>query len=96
MVERLEVNLFLLNCEVVNLTCSTVDLYTRSALVHEEEHSGRTVYLCDCGLGYDDILLAYACEEYRRTHGINSEDIIKRATYNPRTEPRTRIVSAHE
>jgi hypothetical protein len=64
-------------------------------LVREEEHSGRMVYVCDCGLGYDDILIAYACEEYKRTHGVNSEDITKRATYNPRTEPPTRFVPVH-
>ena len=47
-----------------------------------------TVYLCECGLGYEDILVAYACEEYRRVHGVDSEDITKHAIYNPRSEPR--------
>lgn len=55
-------------------------------LIREEVHDGRTVYICSCGLGYDDILIAYACDEYIRTHGISSEDIIKRAVYNPRSE----------
>lgn len=54
-------------------------------LIKEEIHDGRTVYICSCGLGYDDILIAYACDEYTRTHGISSEDIIKRAVYNPRS-----------
>jgi len=54
-------------------------------LIREEVHDGKTVYLCSCGLGYDDILVAYACGEYKRTHGVNSEDITKRAIYNPRS-----------
>ena len=56
-------------------------------LVREETHNGKTIYFCNCGLGYDDILVAYACEEYARTHGISSEEIIKRAVYNPRSVP---------
>jgi hypothetical protein len=55
-------------------------------LVREEVHNGGTIYVCDCGLGYDDILVAYACGEYYRTHGVNSEDITKKAIYNPRSE----------
>lgn len=62
-------------------------------LVREEEHGGRTVYVCDCGLGYGDLLVAYACEEYRRVYGVNSEDINKRAIYNPRTEPHKHILT---
>jgi hypothetical protein len=57
-------------------------------LVREEIHEGKTVYLCICGLGYNDPLIAFACEEYARTHGVNSEEIIKRAVYNPRTARR--------
>jgi hypothetical protein len=64
------------------------------SLVREERQGNETVYICDCGLGYDDILIAYACEEYRRTHGVNSEEIIKRATYNPRSKPLSRIIPA--
>jgi len=60
-------------------------------LVREETHEKKTIYICDCGLGYDDILIAYACEEYKRQHGINAEDIIKHAIYNPRSEPSNRI-----
>ena len=56
-------------------------------MVREERHNGKAIYFCNCGLGYDDILVAYACEEYARTHGISSEDIIKRAVYNPRSAP---------
>ena len=57
-------------------------------LVREEIHEGRTVYLCSCGLGYDDPLIAFACEEYARTYRVNSEEIIKRAVYNPRSARR--------
>ena len=57
----------------------------RYNLVREEIHGGKTLYICDCGLGYEDILIAYACEEYLRTHGVSSEDIIKKAVYNPRS-----------
>jgi len=61
-------------------------------LVREEKHGGKTVQICDCGLGYDDILIAYACEEYRRVNGVNSADITKHAVYNPKSEPRTRMI----
>ena len=56
-----------------------------AGLIKEEVHDGKTVYICSCGLGYDDILIAYACDEYKRTYGVNSEDIVKRAVYNPRS-----------
>jgi hypothetical protein len=56
-----------------------------ATLVKEERHEGKTLYMCNCGLGYEDILIAYACEEYARTYGANSEDITKRAAYNPRS-----------
>jgi hypothetical protein len=62
-------------------------------LVTEQERGGKTIYLCDCGLGYGDILIAYACEEYRRMYGVNSEDIMKLAIYNPRTEGHAEIVA---
>jgi len=55
------------------------------SLVREETRDGKTIYFCNCGLGYDDILIAYACEEYARTHGINSDDITRKAVYNPRS-----------
>ena len=55
-------------------------------LIREELHDCRKVYICSCGLGYDDMLIAYACDEYIRTHGISSEDITRRAVYNPRSE----------
>ena len=48
-------------------------------LVREEIHEGRLVYLCNCGLEYDDPLIAFACEDYARTHGVNSEEITRRA-----------------
>jgi hypothetical protein len=65
----------------------TYSAFERSAahLIREETHEGKKVYICSCGLGYEDILIAYACDEYVRTHGVTSEDIIKRAVYNPRT-----------
>jgi hypothetical protein len=64
-------------------------------LVREEAHDGKTIFICDCGLGYSDILIAYACEEYYRTRGVNSEEIIKRAVYNPRSDraPKRAVVS---
>lgn len=53
--------------------------------IKEIKYEGRTVYVCDfCGLGYDDILLAYSCNEYCRTHGTPWDEITKKATYNPR------------
>ncbi|MGA3407137.1 MAG: hypothetical protein ABSD49_15520 [Candidatus Bathyarchaeia archaeon] len=57
-----------------------------NCLVREEVHDGEIVHVCACGLGYADILIAYACEEYFETHGVNSEEIIKKAIYNPRTQ----------
>jgi hypothetical protein len=62
-------------------------------------HEGRTIYVCDfCGLGYDDILLAYSCNEYCRTHNVPWSEISKRAIYNsrkiarhPDVEPRNDI-----
>jgi len=60
-------------------------------LVREEIHDGKTLWVCDCGLGYEDSLIAFACEDYRRTNGVNSENITKRAIYNPRTESSTRL-----
>ena len=57
-------------------------------LVKEQILEGKTVYLCSCGLGYNDPLIAFACEDYARTHGVNSEEIIKRAVYNPRSARR--------
>jgi hypothetical protein len=90
---RLDLALFLPNFDAGNFTClPSARLVIR--LVREERQGGKSLYICDCGLGYDDILIAYACEEYRRTHGINSEDIIKRAVYNPRTAPVSRVVQA--
>ena len=50
--------------------------------MREETLNGKKIHLCDCGLGYDDILIAYACEEYRRLNGVNSEEITKHAIYN--------------
>ena len=54
-------------------------------LVTEEVIDGKTIYICNCGLGYSDILIAYACQDYFKTHGIKSEEIIKKAIYNPRS-----------
>ncbi len=54
--------------------------------------NGKTIYLCDCGLGYDDILIAYACGEYFATHGVNSEEITKKAVYNPRSDRAARRI----
>ncbi|HMK82394.1 MAG TPA: hypothetical protein VK503_01625 [Candidatus Bathyarchaeia archaeon] len=55
-------------------------------MVREEIRGGRKIYICSCGLGYDDILIAYACEDYFKTHGVNSEEITKKCVYNPLTD----------
>jgi hypothetical protein len=53
-------------------------------VVTEKLHECRNVYICStCGLGYDDILIAYACEQYHRQYGESSTDIVKRAIYRP-------------
>ena len=53
-------------------------------VVVEKLHERIKVYVCsNCGLGYDDILIAYACEQYHRQYGESSTDIVKRATYRP-------------
>jgi len=55
-------------------------------VVTEQQHDGRTIFVCTkCGLGYDDILVAFACEEYFREYGESSTDIVKKAVYNPKT-----------
>jgi len=64
-----------------------------NVLVQAEKHDGKTIYVCECGLGYGDMLIAYACEEYRRVHGVNSGDITKLAIYNPRSDPRARVAT---
>jgi hypothetical protein len=58
-------------------------------MVHEETYNGRKIYVCDCGLGYDDNLIAYACEEYFRVNGVNSEEITKLAIYNDKMQSRS-------
>jgi hypothetical protein len=55
-------------------------------LVTEEIRGGKRIYICSCGLGYDDMLIAYACGDYFKTHGVNSEEIIKKCVYNPLTD----------
>jgi len=76
------------------LKCATAGhVVWRRLLVRQEEHGGKVVYVCDCGLGYDDVLIAFACEDYKRAHGVNSEEIIKRATFNPRDEPKRRVIT---
>ncbi len=62
-----------------NYKCSSKPLETTEDLVREEIRGGRKIYICSCGLGYDDILIAYACEDYSKTHGVNSEEITKNA-----------------
>ena len=53
-------------------------------VVLEKLHERREIYVCSiCVLGYDDILIAYACEQYHRQYGESSTDIVKRATYRP-------------
>ena len=53
-------------------------------VVTEKLHERREIYICStCGLGYDDILIAYACEQYHRQYRESSTDIVKRAIYRP-------------
>jgi len=52
-------------------------------LVTEQLLDGRKVYVCNCGLVYDDLLVAYACDEYYKTYGKLSEDITKKAVNLP-------------
>jgi hypothetical protein len=53
-------------------------------VVTEKLHDRGKVYICStCGLGYDDILIAYACEQYHRQYAGPSTDIVKRAIYRP-------------
>jgi len=70
------------NAYIVNLRVIKLDLL----LVAERVHEGKKIFICNCGLGYDDILIAYACDDYRKTHGIPSEEILKRTIYTPRVE----------
>jgi len=57
-------------------------------MVTEQLRDGKTIYICtSCGLGYDDILIAFACEQYFREYGESSTDIMKRAVYRPNTNP---------
>ena len=51
-------------------------------MVREESVNGKKIHVCDCGLGYEDSLIAYACEEYYRVNGTNSEEITRHAVYN--------------
>ena len=60
--------------------------YVPIIVVTEQAHEGRTIFVCTkCGLGYDDILVAFACEEYFREYGESCTDIVKKAVYNPKT-----------
>ena len=48
-------------------------------MVTEKAEKMPRLYVCDCGLGYDDAHLAYACDQYCQTHGVASGEIIKKA-----------------
>ncbi len=52
-------------------------------MVTEQVLDGKKVYVCNCGLIYDDLLVAYACDEYYKAHGKLSEDITKKAVNVP-------------
>ena len=55
-------------------------------MVTEQSYEGTSIFVCAvCGLGYVDILLTYACEQYFRQYGESSTDIVKKAVYNPRS-----------
>ena len=55
-------------------------------MVHEETHNGKKIHVCSCGLGYEDSLIAYACEEYYRVNSVNSEEITRHAIYNEKSQ----------
>ena len=55
-------------------------------MVREETLNGKKIHICNCGLGYEDNLIAYACEEYYRINGVNSEEITKHAIYNEKMQ----------
>jgi len=55
-------------------------------MVHEETLNGKKIHICNCGLGYEDNLIAYACEEYYRINGVNSEEITRHAVYNEKMQ----------
>jgi len=53
-------------------------------MVTEQILDGKKVYVCNCGLVFDDMLVAYACEQYYKEHGKLSEDITRKALNVPR------------
>ena len=78
------------NAYIVNLSVAKLDLL----LVTEQVHEGKKIFICNCGFGYDDMLIAYACDDYCKTHGVSSEEILKKVVYNPRIEQSNRNVTA--
>jgi len=40
------------------------------------------------------MLIAYACDDYIKTRGMPSEEILKKAVYNPRVDQQKRNVTA--
>ena len=59
-------------------------------MVREETVNGKKIHICSCGLGYEDNLIAYACEEYYRVNGVNSEEITQHAIYNEKMQRRSK------
>jgi len=78
------------NAYIVNLSVAKLDLL----LVTEQVHEGKKIFICNCGFGYDDMLIAYACDDYCKIHGVASEEILKEVVYNPRIEQSNRNVTA--
>jgi hypothetical protein len=78
------------NTYIVNLHVAKLDLL----LVAEQVHEGKKLFICNCGFGYDDMLIAYACDDYCKTHGMPSEEILKKVVYNPRIDQSNRNVTA--
>ena len=58
-------------------------------MTREETYKGKKIHVCSCGLGYEDGLIAYACEEYYRVNGVNSEEITRHAIYNEKSQRRS-------
>ena len=81
---------FAANTYILNPRVRRLDLL----LVTEQVHEGKKIFICNCGFGYDDMLIAYACDDYYKTHGAPSEEILKKAVYNPRIDQSIRKVTA--
>jgi len=51
--------------------------------------SGKTFYVCKCGLWYEDALQAFACEDYTKRHNVTSFTIARLAVASTYCQPLT-------